>query len=679
MLKDITLLIVIVGLIYSAILKGFFAQDEWSGFGYYFEKGSKVISEGLIPGYGHYVPLNHLVAYGLFRSFGLTYEGYAIVSILLHSITVVLVYIFLKHLTEDRKIALVAGLLFASNPASHQATSWVLTDVNTHGATILGILSCLFFLSFIKVRQLRRLVIGMAFLIGSLLFKEITIGLFLWIPLMCFAFKEKRSIGLTIGLVTTSLLIVYILIRGTGIHLAKQNAARPFVAPYSRTSEQVVYSLLTLPIKAVSQSLIPPHQLFNWSQAISLKWQRFIPVEYGTTQFDNFVEQKIFEPLNFIIFTLVIIVVIFAHNTKYRNLIFLSLLWTMINSWIYVLAPGKAGIISEIESRNLYLPSLGMALFVTLIINMMVTTKRKLILVIGLILTYYIFNLEINLAKVVVAGQLRKQILTQIKVEHPKLNPKTIFYTESDTSYYGLPPKERILPFQSGLGQTLLTWYQPTEHWSKDFFADNFLWDIQDQGYRGITDRGFGYFRDFDSLTQSLVKNGLGPESIISYRFNSSNNRLEDMTSEIQGRVEGSLISKRLVDTREFVISSPFNPSDLSFTIDNNRDSKWDSQLPYATPQFLLLSFSRPLKIAKIEIDSYNDQNQDRTGYEILVSLDNKEWQRVFYSKKYLPDLQGMNKIFIKPTLVRFLKINQIGDHKFSSWVINELKLYTAL
>ena len=65
----------------------------------------------------------------------------------------------------------------------------------------------------------------------------------------------------------------------------------------------------------------------------------------------------------------------------------------------------------------------------------------------------------------------RHNILNQISEDNLKLTDKQVFYTESDTSYYGLPDETKILPFQSGFGQTLLVWFEKSERFPNDFFV----------------------------------------------------------------------------------------------------------------------------------------------------------------------------------------------------------------
>jgi hypothetical protein len=97
-------------------------------------------------------------------------------------------------------------------------------------------------------------------------------------------------------------------------------------------------------------------------------------------------------------------------------------------------------------------------------------------------------------------------------------------------SYYGLPSEEKMLPFQSGLGQTLLVWYHDQENYPNEFYQNRFLWEITDQGYQEVGDRGFGYFRDKDLLRQAIAQYNLVPESLVAFSWNSQTEELKDVT-----------------------------------------------------------------------------------------------------------------------------------------------------
>ena len=139
--------------------------------------------------------------------------------------------------------------------------------------------------------------------------------------------------------------------------------------------------------------------------------------------------------------------------------------------------------------------------------------------------------------QILLRSRTRKSILDQIIKTYPRLPEKVVFYTESDTAFYGLPPEERIMPFQSGFGQTLLVWYfNQGENWPACFFKpeDDFLFAITEEGYRECSGRGFGYFRNFNLLQETLVENNLSKENVIAFVFKLKYNELIDVTRKVR-------------------------------------------------------------------------------------------------------------------------------------------------
>jgi hypothetical protein len=63
----------------------------------------------------------------------------------------------------------------------------------------------------------------------------------------------------------------------------------------------------------------------------------------------------------------------------------------------------------------------------------------------------------------------------------------------------------------------------------------------------------------------------------------------------------------------------------------------------------------------------------------VLLSKERKNWKQAFYAKRYPPDKNGLVEIYFNPTLTRFIKIEQVGFHKFASWVVHELTLYETV
>ena len=149
-----------------------------------------------------------------------------------------------------------------------------------------------------------------------------------------------------------------------------------------------------------------------------------------------------------------------------------------------------------------------------------------------------------------------------IKNNRPNPPDNVVFYTESDHSFYGLPVDQRIMPFQSGFGQTLLVWYNQTENFPSEFLRDRFLWEITSQGYRVSSGRGFGYFRDFNVLAKAILENELNADSVVSFRYDLDTDTLTDNTNEVRGRLRRYFSKKIKTDRTTLKINASVNPEE---------------------------------------------------------------------------------------------------------------------
>ena len=175
---------------------------------------------------------------------------------------------------------------------------------------------------------------------------------------------------------------------------------------------------------------------------------------------------------------------------------------------------------------------------------MLIKNKRNAFAITGAIFSIFIiFNIlqirrDINQEQGI--GFTRTSILNRMKDSYPTLPKKVIIYIESDTVYFGLPPTEHVLPFQSGFGQTLLVWYNAKgDLFPACFFDEQYLYAIESQGYKECEGRGFGYFRKMDDLKKAIGENNIKAENVIAFSYISSKNSLVNVTEQV-----GESISK---------------------------------------------------------------------------------------------------------------------------------------
>lgn len=535
------LLFLISLLVYHNVLNAYFQQDEWHAFGYHILlknlDTANFLKSVFVSSIFHYTPLTVLSIKLFFSLFKFNYASYALVSIGLHIVVTSLLFYFSRILFKNNFLALTSSILFSVMAAGSQATTWVVADVGTHTATIFALLTMIAFSYFLSKGGKFWLIVSLIFLIGSLLFKEITVGLFLFLPIYYLLFGNLKK-NFKIPVLIFSVGGLYILFRISLFLLASNE-----LAPTLQNSQTIrIVNFVFLPIKAVAQTIIPSDQLLQTSYNLATNFPN-IASKKGTTAFDIFAQKRVLPVLEILLFLLVVVGVYMIRKKQDNQLVRLSvfgLVFVILNSLVYAYSPQKTGTIHIIDSRNLYFPSIGTVLLVVALVSYLIKNKTKILLLLAPIIILNIFWLRKELLSLTEIGNLRKNILYQIKDQYPTLPEKVVFYTQSDTSYYGLPPADKIMPFQSGFGQTLLVWYYEGEKWPTDFFQNQFLWEITSQGYRESDGRGFGYFRNWELLQKTMTDYKLPQESVVSFSWDSRYNALMNTTEQIRKRLDSS-------------------------------------------------------------------------------------------------------------------------------------------
>ncbi|MEK7526481.1 MAG: hypothetical protein AAB546_03305 [Patescibacteria group bacterium] len=527
---------------YLRLFNGFFQQDEWYGFTDYVLLTGKDLPNLLAtlfsPSIGHYDPLSDLVIYVLYNTWGMNYQAFLLVSLTSHLIIINLVYRLAKRIFSNKqKPAILATAFFTLFASSYQGTAWVVANIGTHGATIFGLLSTISFFDFLmsNKQSSRKFYLAIGLFFVSLLFKEITFGLFVVYFFACFLFgtKNKKNRGRYLTLLVTFCL-VYIFARIL-MFFAPHEPASQFVTQ-TQSLGKLVYNFGMIPFKSISQSTVPVGLIRLVADQVALVFPDTLTGGFGSPQFEVFVVKRVMEMISLGLAVLILLTgLVFFVKKRKSPIILFSFLWIIVNSVIFAFSPERSGVVFTVDSRNLYFISIGSAIVVAYFLTNFYTNKVWVTTAITVILFgANIFWLNCELIIFTQRGKIRREILQQIKNRYPDLPMKTLFYIQSDKSYYGLPEDQKILPFQSGLGQTLLVWYYPQEKFSKEFFKDRFLWEIEAQGYKEVGEVGFGFVREPLLLYEMKEKYNLPADAIIAFKWISRTEELVDITPEVR-------------------------------------------------------------------------------------------------------------------------------------------------
>lgn len=541
-------------LAFGKLFSTFFQQDEWAIYGYhlYWDKANLSWFQRLFTyeQYTHITPLSNLASYWENKIFGLNFSPYVYFSISIQLCNTFLVYCLVLLLLRKKIPAFVAGLIFLVDSIPSQAITWTATTMGTAGCVFFVLISLLFLTKYTFYQsKIIYLAMSILFALISIGFDEASIFIFLFIPLFWFICSSKRNYKSILKVLTPVLAVggFYVFFRLVLMYHNFTQTMQP--AGLTQPNPIVyVYRIFTHPLKAISQSMIHMDMIIKIAdKLVLLGYPYFSP----SGQVNPYISQIIGADIISYISAFAILLLclwaykLFKKNNKNieANLILVSLLFISLSSLPFIFISGTAGYFSLFDGRHLYLTSIFKAILLANIFFVVYKEKRKLsavlVVVLFLFLGMNVLKIRKDLDMQTALAFTRKSILSQVIKDYPKLPKKAIFYTESDTSYYGLPLTEPILPFQSGLGQTLLLWYyRRGENYPACFFKGEFLYQLTEEGYRECDGRGFGYFRKINDLKKAMKENKISKDQVIAFSYDSSDNTLSplDLDKKLKGR-----------------------------------------------------------------------------------------------------------------------------------------------
>lgn len=540
--KLLIFVLIAVILLYLPLRSNFFQQDEWYAFGEMIGNSSIPLYSQIVSFFrlnsGHYVPFHNTIALVLFNLFSLHYQYWALISILWHTINVFLVFILIYRIANSSHIALLTSLLFGISSSTSQATTWIGANISSQGATTFGVLSVYFFWKMFMEKQnsltLKYAVVSIVFFILSLLFKEITLGLIpLYLVMIWFYKSNKRN---TLLMYYSTAGFTYVALRLWTLVSYSSNTES--VVTKTQSFTEILYNAITFPLKVLSQTIIPQQVFITTANKLAKYFPESVRSSFSSTNFDLFSQKVVMEGMSLFIFLAIVVLAYSAlrQNLKHKLLYVFSFVFFSLNSVIYAFSPERYGRIAIVDSRNLYFPSIGVFLFVVLILNDRIKNRTVQIIIVTILLVANALTVSAVLSQHYDDGKDRKYILSSIHLPDTE-NKRTIIYTESDTSYFGLPAEQKTLPFQSGFGQTALVYYSDNLNLPQEFYSSHFLWDLTAQGYKEVDSRGFGYYRDFDRLQDAVNTYTIVPSEIHAYRWNSTTKTLVNITDEIREKL----------------------------------------------------------------------------------------------------------------------------------------------
>lgn len=537
---------------YQKLPSTFFQQDEWQYFGLniYAHESGTTLKNLLLPQQGtltHFFPLATLFFYMEYVFFGMNVPSYIYLNLVIHMVNVALLFFLVKKITNNSLSAYFSAILFSVYSLVHQPLTWVAAGIGTLPSTLFLLLSLIVFQSFLSKKGTRTIFLCVLLILISILFKEVSLFLLGFFPIVGLISGKKssastRQLIIPIGLV----LLIYLGLRIVFLAGALQSQM-PEIGDVSVASPGTyLIRLFTLPLKAVTQSIVPVTWLLTISDSVvRVAYPHFIGIDGSVNPYVS--QSIVFDLVGYYLSfgILLAVFVVYGMLLKYKKKqLAMSLVWAtsfiILSALPYIFIPGKAGYFSIFEPRNLYVISIGTTVLIALFFTLPFVVSRNLFIHVAFgvlfasIIVFHMIGIRSHIAALVGVGSIRKRLLDIIVNQYPKLPAKVLFFTESDSSYYGLPAEEKTLPVQSGFGRMLMVWYQNKEHFPACLYAQQFLHDLISQGYRECEGRGFGYFRQYSSLVSALREHNLPPQAVIAYGWQGKPEQFTNITEQIR-------------------------------------------------------------------------------------------------------------------------------------------------
>lgn len=533
----------IILLFTHGLFNNFFEQDEWGAIGVAIHANRLPWWDIFVTRGFHFSPIGYVLWTNLYRFFGLHAEYYTFLQLLMHATASYLVFLLSSKLAKDKKIGILTAVLFATNGRAHQAFTHL--AINTTVGAYIFILLFFVYLAGIREKVLSRvnvLVLYLIFLAAVFIREEgvMIVPLFgMYLLLFDRAKINKKNILSYISLGVG--LILFLILRYISQLLNTTIIPDALRGSYG----SVVYNLFSLPVKFIAQNIVSGVSVFRFLVANGARI-------YSDTQISVLGTYPVFMDLAFsMIFILIVIIfatwLILFKNKHVFGLLVFCVSWLLCNDVILAFVGRRLYIVEE---RYLYFSSFPVLLLVSVCAwsvfrsggrSMIGRILRKGIpvLFIGFLLVTSYTEIQAAVKYKTFNGVARKHLLGSITSLYPTIPNNTIFYVRcKDTCHknelFGLS-SEWTLPFSSGPGWNLLVVYSGRQEavWGK-FLTNDFLLNLNSQGYKKIGSDGFGYFTDKDTLVKTLHEYAFDSSVVIALEYDENDFSVGDISNEFR-------------------------------------------------------------------------------------------------------------------------------------------------
>lgn len=523
-MKRSSLLFVSIGALCIAVYWGiwniYFQQDEWNGFGNVLYAQTYGYTS-LIRLYGsHLTPLTSLFFALLYKLFAFNHRYYALYSIFLHLLNVLLLYCYAYTISKNKRIALLASTIFATALVSQQAVTWFAASASFLPAASFTLLSLLYFEKILQKPTLLYGVLTYLCLFLSLGFRENSVILFFYFILRSLLYRYKYS--LYISIISTVSFVFYAALRFIPHVL---NTPHQIMGTSTQLNDYIIHATELIGL-SIPQLIIPRVYMLQIAYPFYNMFHIFFTYSIGVSNSAVFVETKLLRGLYLLFFIVFTSIFTFIYrksiwHSRYRTVVLSLIIFLIFSILPFTFLPRKL----PMESRHFYIPVIPFTILFSIVSHVLLKQhssiiKGLLVCTVSAFIIMNIYGIRMAMHKAISISMNRIDFIKQLNNVYPSIPSRSIFYSQGDHP-----------PFQSGFGHLLMVVLHNRQPY-ESFLKNNFLWNIKAQGYAEMDTIGFGYFYEIESLNKTYCIHRLNPSNVFSFTWNNRDKHLAD-TSEV--------------------------------------------------------------------------------------------------------------------------------------------------
>ena len=536
---------------YFGLRESYFRQDEWASLGQVLSVGPFHFLSSMSPMRlltGELRPLGTIANNLLHYLFPFQVWPFVVFGVVFHWVNSALVYLLVKRLTKNFRMAVVASVFFASVFNASQSITWFAAVTTILPCTTFFLLFLICFIDYGERKNRNLILFSYVFLYVSILFKESALFGLLLVPIMVILFYKKELMRKQFVLFFAGpalFLGTLLAVRSIGLS-GQEGKVTGFATSGGQLIPKLLTHTLTYPLTSFSQLFIPRQIMFHLSALYQTSQYAFV----SNSLMQSSLLENVTSDILSILFTCVFLVlcfIIFARKIVSRRVILFSVIISLFSFFPYVLINKGT---SYLDSRYYYIGEIGASIIAAMFVEAALSLLKKYNPVIRLafcacvylFFAIYIYKQIIFIRRDIQAlkreASVQESLLKSFVAIAPDLGSKPVIYITGNHTYYGVD--NLYVPLQAGPAYIFMVMYHNSHSVPKPLLSQGFLLDVRFEDYKEVNGEGFGYYTRFDSLHAAYEHNVFNPGQLHAFYYDSDTYKVTDVTEETIKKLQTS-------------------------------------------------------------------------------------------------------------------------------------------